>query len=153
MHDVLRAGLVCLLGIPIALETNAAGAVFPLAITALLIQYPDSIFVATKQISVRLLAHLLAISVATSSLKLTQYFVTAELPLVSYPWLIGCILLLSLQLTRFRHPPSLASGGGVLAGLSYADALKVIVVTAIAIYLEFACIYFIRKIHKNKFGR
>lgn len=149
MHDVLRAGLVCLLGIPVAAQMNAAGAVFPLAITALLIPKSDSVLASIKLISIRLLAHLLAISVAMISLKLTEYTAVSEFPLIGHQWLIGCILLLLLQLTRLRHPPTLASGGGVLAGLPYEGALKIIILTAIAIYIEFVCIYLVRKIRTS----
>nr|WP_315595854.1 hypothetical protein [uncultured Cupriavidus sp.] len=57
---------------------------------------------------------------------------------------IGCVLLLGLQFTRFRHPPAMASGGAVLCGLDPLAVAGCVAVTGIVLVTELSVVAFRR---------
>lgn len=114
MKPRLRAGLVCLACIATGSPWGAEAGAFPLAITALLAGEGSA---AHGRLAVA--SHLLSAALAGGTVSLAPA-ATAALPAAlgaSLQWLVGCGLLLALQGGRLRHPPALASGGAVLAGL------------------------------------
>lgn len=49
---------------------------------------------------------------------------------------VACLLLLSLQFTRLRHPPALASGGSVLCGVDPIAVLGCVTITGSVLLAE-----------------
>lgn len=117
MTPRLRAGLVCLACIAAGSPWGAEAGAFPLAITALLVGDGSS---AHGRLAVA--SHLLSAALAGGTVSVAPAATAALPPALGtgLHWLAGCGLLLALQAGRLRHPPALASGGAVLAGLPVA---------------------------------
>ena len=49
---------------------------------------------------------------------------------------LGCVLLLGLQFTGFRHPPAMASGGAVLYGLDPFAVGGCVAITGVVLIAE-----------------
>lgn len=49
---------------------------------------------------------------------------------------VGCLLLLSLQFTRLRHPPAMASGGAVLYGVDPIAVIGCAAITGAVLFAE-----------------
>lgn len=129
MKPRLRAGLVCLACIAAGSPWGAEAGAFPLAVTALLVGEGSR-----AQGRFAVASHLLAAALAGGAAGLAPA-ATAVLPKAlgtGLHWLMGCGLLLALQAGRLRHPPALASGGAVLAGL---PATAVAAQAAVALFL------------------
>lgn len=119
MSGRLPAGLVCLACIAAGSPWGAQAGAFPLAITPLLTSAGP-----TAESRRALTSHL-----AASTVRLAPAFAS------SLAWLAGCALLLAQQNGRLRHPPALASGGAVLAGLPAAAVAGQAAITFVLLHL------------------
>lgn len=127
----VRALLVCGGCLVVARAWQAEAASFPLVITAMTAHvrhWRDA-----ERAGIQLAAHLLSgAGAALVPFLAIAMWVSAGASLYVLP--MGCVLLLGLQFTRFRHPPAMASGGAVLCGLDpFAVAACVVVTGAVLI--------------------
>lgn len=134
MAPLLRALLVCTLGMPLAAVWAAEAAVFPLAITALTAGMPSR--AGARRIAGIAASHLLSAAAASGVGALVTSLPTAAISHQSLLWLPGCIVLLAIQATVLRHPPALASGGAVLLGLPLPAVVACTLLTASLLGLE-----------------
>lgn len=133
MTGRLPAGLVCLACIAAGSPWGAQAGAFPLAITALLTSAGP-----TAESRRALTSHLAAITTAAGVAAATATATIARLaPALAsaLAWLAGCALLLALQNGRLRHPPALASGGAVLAGLPASAVAGQAAITFVLLHL------------------
>lgn len=127
----LLVGVACLW---VAGAWGAQAAAFPLVITAL------ASGASCRTNAVRALTQLASHSISAGGAALLCLVHTNEA--VSWPGAAdpklaaGCMLLLMIQFTRFRHPPALASGGGVLCGIDPVAVVSCIAVTGSILLLE-----------------
>ncbi|WP_454743518.1 hypothetical protein [Cupriavidus necator] len=127
----VRALLVCGGCLAVSRTWQAEAASFPLVITAMTAHarhWRDA-----ERAGIQLAAHLLsAAGAALVPFLAIAMWVSAGAGPIVLP--MGCVLLLGLQFTRFRHPPAMASGGAVLCGLDpFAVAACVVVTGAVLI--------------------
>ena len=120
----VRALVVCPTCLPLTASPGAQSTAFPLITTALAMHTPNS--VTRLRFVVALLTHLIcaAIGFAIRQANQASSLVSGYLAI-----LLGSALMLALQATRLRHPPSLSSGGAVLCGV---DPIGVVACAAIA---------------------
>lgn len=131
MTGRLPAGLVCLACIAAGSPWGAQAGAFPLAITALLTSAGP-----TAESRRALTSHLAAITTAAGVAAATATIARLAPALASaLAWLAGCALLLALQNGRLRHPPALASGGAVLAGLPASAVAGQAAITFVLLHL------------------
>lgn len=130
----LRALLVGAACFWVAGAWAAQAAAFPLMITALAsgAQCRTNVVHAVKQLA----SHSISAGGA-ALLCLLQPGEAVSWPGTTDPKLVaGCILLLVIQFTRLRHPPALASGGGVLCGLDPVAVVSCVAVTGSILLFE-----------------
>lgn len=131
----LRALIVCGACISLAEVQGAKPAAFPFVITALTWHVANRWEV--MRVGVQLLSHVLSacgaaliLSLQIGEAVLLEWVQIAVLP-------VGCLLLVLLQFTRFRHPPALASGGAVLYGIQPGAVVRCAVITVVVLLVDF----------------
>lgn len=131
----IRALVVCGACISLAEVPGAKPAAFPFMITALTWHVASRWEV--MRVGMQLLSHVLSacgaaliISLQMGEAVLWEWAQVAVLP-------IGCVLLLLLQFTGFRHPPALASGGAVLYGIQPGAVARCAAITALVLLADF----------------
>ena len=102
-------------------------AVFPLLITAMTSHVRGRAELARA--ATQLLSQVLIAAAAASISPLAVQLFGVWQGVSSAVFLAGFLVLLSIQFTRLRHPPAMASGGAVLCGV---DPVAVVVCVAIA---------------------
>lgn len=136
-----RALLVCGACLAVSRTWQAEAASFPLVITAMTANarhWRDG-----ERAAYHLVAHLLS---AVGAALVPFLAMTLVLGGAVGPYLlpIGCVLLLGLQFTRFRHPPAMASGGAVLCGLDPFAVAGCVAVTGVVLVTELSVVAFRR---------
>lgn len=134
MAPLLRALLVCSLGMPLAGVWASEAAVFPLVITALTAAVPAR--AGARRIAGIAASHVLSGAAAFAVGALMAALPAAAISSQPLLWLPGCIVLLAIQATVLRHPPALASGGAVLLGLPLPAVVACTALTALLLALE-----------------
>lgn len=124
---ILRTLAVCGACVVVASTFATEAAVFPLLITAMTSHVKGRAELARA--ATQLLSHLLSAAAAASVGPVVAQLFGVWQGAPSAVFLAGCLLLLSIQFTRFRHPPAMASGGAVLCSV---DPLAVVVCVTIA---------------------
>ena len=127
----VRALVVCAACLPLSAALGAQSTAFPLVTTALAMHTPNS--VTRLRIVLALLTHLIcaAIGFAIRQASHASSLVSGYVAIV-----LGSALMLALQATRLRHPPSLSSGGAVLCGVDPIAVAACAAVTAIVMTIE-----------------
>jgi hypothetical protein len=129
----VRTLVVCGACVTVAAALEAQAAAFPLLITAMASHVRGR--AELVRVATQLVSHVVsAAGSATVGLWLANRHALGQGG-EHAAFLIGCLLLLSLQFTGLRHPPAMASGGAVLCGI---DPLAVIACVAITGSLLFA---------------
>ncbi|QID17360.1 hypothetical protein G3580_06685 [Nitrogeniibacter mangrovi] len=130
----LRTLLVCAACAPVAGTLGAQAAVFPLLITAMSADVRGR--ADATRVAAQLASHMISAASAaalglldTRTLAFGQGALSAAFP-------VGCVLLLSLQFTRLRHPPAMASGGAVLCGVNPLAVVGCAIVTGLVLVAE-----------------
>lgn len=135
----VRALLVCGGCLVVSRTWHAEAASFPLVITAMTAHarhWRDA-----ERAGIHLAAHLLsAAGAALVPLLVIAMWVSGGAGPYVLP--MGCLLLLGLQFTRFRHPPAMASGGAVLCGLDPFAVAACVVVTGAVLIAELSVLRF-----------
>lgn len=130
----LRTLVVCGACIHVAGVLSAEAAVFPLLITAMTSHVRGR--AELVRVATQLISHVVsAIGAAAVALWLGNWFALGQGGRQAV-FLIGCLLLLSLQFTRLRHPPAMASGGAVLCGIDPAVVIACVGITGAALFSE-----------------
>lgn len=130
----LRTLIVCGACIHVAGTLSAEAAAFPLLITAMTSHVRGRAELA--RVATQLVSHVVsAASAAVVALWLGNWSVPGQEGRHAV-FLIGCLLLLSLQFTRLRHPPAMASGGAVLCGIDLAAVIACVAITGAALLSE-----------------
>lgn len=116
MRQIARALIVCAACLRVGAALGAPAAAFPLVITALIARFNDRL--TRRQSALQLVSHLVS---ATGAYAINLASNAAGLDPEAGA-LLGCTFLLLLQVTALRHPPSVATGGGIICGAPLAAA-------------------------------
>lgn len=130
----MRTFITCGVCIHVAGTLGAEAAAFPLLITAMTIHARGR--ASAKQVASQLSSHAISTAAATLVGLMSLNLGEPEEGDATATLLLGCLLLLSLQFTRVRHPPAMASGGAVLCGLDPVAVLSCVVITGAVLFSE-----------------
>lgn len=132
--SLLRTSTICGACVYAASMFATEAAIFPLLITAMTSHVRRRAELA--RVATQLISHIVnAAGAAALSLWLANGVTPGEGGRPT-AFLIGCLLLLSLQFTRLRHPPAMASGGAVLCGVDPAAVTACAAITGSILLAE-----------------
>lgn len=130
----LRTLIVCGACVHLAGTLSAEAAAFPLLITAMTSHVRGRTELA--RVAAQLVSHVISAASATA----VGLWFANGLALGHgggrTAFLVGCLFLLSLQFTRLRHPPAMASGGAVLCGIDPTAVIACVAITGAVLFAE-----------------
>lgn len=135
MHSsFLRTLVVCGVCAPVAGSLGAQAALFPLLITAMSSHVRGR--TEAVRVAVQLASHMISAAGSAALGMVAAGGLVSWLGAIQAAFPIGCLLLLSLQFTRLRHPPAMASGGAVLCGVDPIAVVGCAAVTGLVLFAE-----------------